>query len=184
MGKGVFPDILGPQSITTNSLTAPKQRRKLNLVCAGLTAADNPAKARTDVTLPVGAFVTVSASTSSAGEWQPTVNVADIDMLRVSSSVSGTLMTGFDVTGYPVKLEKFVTNYGTHTIELQAPAAAIGGKAYYLNEYTLRVSETVHVVWDAVSLGFRIVASSTTAHSYLLLDSVPLALDGSRLRLS
>lgn len=183
MTRGAFPDVLGPQFITANAGTPKQLRKVLNFVGTGIAGADNPGRKRYDITL-TSALQVNSLSQSNAGEWQPnagSVGTPDIDLLRVSSSVTGVILTGFDVTGTPTQAEKYIANFGTHSIDLQPPASVVGGHIYFIDSYTLRVNETVHIVYDSVSNGYRILSASASAHQYILVNGVNIAVNTNRL---
>lgn len=158
-----FPDLIGPSSVAPNGGAAVLVRRgKLNISSLGaITAVDNASRRRTDLTIPDPTFAAVTGSTSSSGEWLPAITgTATADLIRVSSSTTGTLLTGLDFTGTQLKLVKFVANIGTNSIVMQPPASAVSGHAYFANSFTLRANETVRAAWDSVSLVYRIQSTS------------------------
>jgi hypothetical protein len=178
-----FPDIIGVSALAANagaSLLVP--RGQLNILSTGVTAVDNPGRRRTDVTFPDPAFVAVTGSTSSSGEWQPAISgTANADLVRVSSSTTGTVLTGADFSGSQTKLTKFFANTGTNSIAMQPPASVVAGHAYFANSFTLRANETVRAVWDVVSLVYRIQSASVaTITDHIVLDGVFVDVDASR----
>jgi hypothetical protein len=176
-----FPDILGVSSLTANASVGVSVRKgALNIVSLGVTATDNPGRRRTDVTIPDKTLACVTGSRSSSGEWQPAiVGTEGADLVRVSSSTTGTILTGLDFSGTQIKLAKFVANVGTNTIEMQPPASPVGGHAYFANSFTLRQSETARVVWDESSLVYRIAASTAVpAADLITVDGSYITVDG------
>jgi len=178
VSKSWFPDILGPSKVGANGATAIGiRRRRLNIASSGVSAVDDPAKQRTDVTIPDPTWSVISAPTSTVGEWLPADTAfSTVDLVRVTSSVSGTLMTGLDSTSNPTKLVKYVANYGTNTITLQAPASPVVGKQYFGSTYALAANSTVRVTWDAVSLVYRLKGAPVVTDG-ILLDGDLIVLD-------
>lgn len=186
MSKTTFPDIIGPSSVAANSGSAVGIRnRVLNIVSAGITAVDNPAKRRTDLTLPDPSWNVVTATTTDDGEWLPaSLAFAAADVVRVSSSVVGTLFVGLDSNAPeedptdPTHLVKFIANVGSNTITITETESPQLGKQYYAgNDYTLGVGHTVRMTWDTVSRVYRIIGASLVT-DYILLDGVRITLDG------
>jgi hypothetical protein len=182
--KSWFPDLFGPSTVSANSAAAVSIRKKvLNVLSPGVTAVDNPTARRLDMTVPNPAWSQVDMPTSAVGEWLP-ANTAFVaaDMVRVTSSTSGTLMTGLDSTSDPTRLVKYVANYGSNTISLQPPVSPISGKQYFTGPaFALTANTTVRVVWDSVSLVYRVRGTAPVVSSAVVLDGSPLDLDSSHL---
>jgi len=187
MSKTTFPDIIGPSTVAANSGTPIGIRnRVLNLVSAGVTAVDNPSKRRIDVTLPDPAWIVVSTSTTDTDEWLPaSTTFITADVVRVSSSTTGTILVGLDSNTPeedptdPTHLVKFVANVGGNTITIDETTSPQLGKQYYSgNAYTLGPGHTVRMTWDAVDRVYRISGSAVVVHDYIVLDGVRIVLDG------
>lgn len=190
MSKTSFPDIIGPSRVAANSAADIGIRNKvLNVISAGVTAEDNPSKRRTDLTLPDAAWNVVSATTSDSGEWEP-ADLAFItaDLVRVSSSTTGTQLTGLnsntpeeDPTD-PTHLVKFISNVGSNSITIQETAFPSAGKQYYAgNAVTLGVAHTVRMTWDSVTRVYRIIGAAVVT-DYIFHDSLRIVLDGNPIR--
>lgn len=180
MSKTTFPDVIGPSSVSANGGTAVGIRKRvLNIVSAGIIAADNQPRRRTDVTLPDPTWVVVTANASLSGEWLPLLSgFAGADVVRVTSPTTGTVLTGLDSGATdPTHLVKFVANFGSNSISIAPPASPIAGKQYYTgNAYTLAVGHTVRMTWDTVTRVYRI--RGTAVSNYIIRDSIRLVIDG------
>lgn len=175
-----FPDIIGPTAVAANSGASVGIRKKvLNVISSGVTADDEPAKNRTNLRLPDATWNVVTETTSSSGEWLPADSGAvAADMVRVSSSTTGTLLTGIDTgSSDPTRLTKIIANFGSNSITIQAPASPIAGKQYYTGTaYTLDAAHAVRMIWDTVTRVYRITGASVS--SYIVLDGTRIDLDG------
>lgn len=190
MSKTSFPDIIGPSRVAANSAADIGIRNKvLNIISAGVTAEDNPSKRRTDLTLPDPTWNVVSATTTSSGEWIPqSLSFITADVVRVSSSVSGTQLTGLNSNAPeesptdPTHLVKFIANVGSQVITIQETTSPGAGKQYYSgNPVTLGVSHTVRMTWDTVDRVYRIIGAAV-ATDYIFHDSLRIVLDGNPIR--
>jgi hypothetical protein len=187
VSKSWFPDLIGPSSVSVNGGTAVRIRKKvLNILSSGVTAADNGSARRIDVTIPNPAWSQVDASTSSSGEWLP-ANSAFVaaDMVRVSSSVNGTVMVGLDTASDPVaeptRIVKYIANYGTHSITLSPPGFPLSGLRYFATTYSLTPNSTVRVTFDTVERVYRLRGAPVVT-DYILLGTSPLTIGSNRLR--
>lgn len=183
MSKTIFPDIIGPSYVSANGLAPVLVRGgKLHVIGSGA-ASDNPGARRTDLTLTGALFSTVSASIGAPGEWQPTItNLAAADLVRVSSSVSGAILTGMD-GATPTRLNKFVANIGTLGITIQPPASIVGGHAYFVNAvpYTLQPNEVVRASYDSVSGVYRIKGYVAPPSNYLVINGDHVVINANKL---
>lgn len=186
MSTTTFPDIIGPSSISANNgIAVGIRKRVLNVLSAGVTAVDNPGKRRTDLTIPSPSWSVVSTSTTDSGEWLPASSTfIGADVVRVSSSVSGTQLVGLDSNAPeedpsdPTHLVKFIANVGGQSITIQETIDPQLGKQYYTGSaYTLGVGHTVRMTWDAIDRVYRIIGSAVV-HDYILLDGARIMLDG------
>lgn len=186
MSKTTFPDIIGPSKVAANDATAIGIRNKvLNIISAGVTAEDNPSKLRTDLTLPDPTWNVVTATTADAGEWTPaSLDFITADLVRVSSSVSGTELLGLDSNTPeeeptdPTHLVKFIANVGSQSIAIHAPESPSLGKQYYSgNPVTLGASHTVRMTWDTVDRVYRIIGAAVVT-DYIFIDTIRIVLDG------
>lgn len=173
MSKTIFPDIIGPSYVSANGLTPVLVRAgKLHIIGTAAAASDNPSARRTDLSLTGALFSTVSASIGVTGEWQPTItNLASADLVRVSTSVTGVLLTGMD-GATPTRNTKFVANIGSIGITIQPPASVVGGHAYFVNTtpYTLQPNEVVRAAYDSVSGVYRIKGYVAPPSNYLVIS--------------
>lgn len=178
-----FPDIIGPTSIAANSGAAVGIRKKvLNVISTGITADDEPAKNRTNLRLPDASWNVSTATIGASGEWLPADSTfVAADMVRVSSSTTGTQLTGLDTGATdPTRLVKVIANFGSNSISIQPPASHITGKQYYSGTaYALDAGHAVRMTWDSVARVYRIVG--TTVSSYIVLDGTRVALDGNEI---
>lgn len=185
MSKSTFPDIIGPSTVAANNGTPVSIRNKvLNVISGGVTVADNPSKRRTDLTLADPTWNVVSDSTTDSGEWLPaSLTFITADVVRVSSSVSGTLLTGLDSNTPeedptdPTHLVKFIANVGAQSISIRETGAPGLGKQYYTGTpYTLGAGHTVRMTWDVVTRVYRIRGAPVAL--YIVRDGNRLVLDG------
>lgn len=181
MSKTTFPDIFGPSTVAANNGTPVTIRNKvLNVISPGVTAADNPSKRRTDLTLADPSWVVVSTSVGSSGEWLPgSSTFVGADVVRVSSSTTGTILTGISTgTDDPTHLVKFVANVGSNSLTIRPPVSPIAGKQYYAgNAYTLGVSHVVRMTWDSVTRVYRIIGTGAV-NNHIIIDGARIVLDG------
>lgn len=180
-----FPDILGPSSVSVSGGAAVLSRR-LNIVSSGVTAVDNAARLRTDLTIPNPTWSVVNETMLVAGEWYAISSGFDAaDLIRVDASNSGTTLTGIDSGADPLKLVKYVTNIGTVAFDIAAPASPpVGGRSFAFGTFrTLGIGETVRVTWDSVTRVYRIggTAVAPPVTSLIVLDGDTLALDGNHI---
>lgn len=180
MTKGWFPDIIGPTTIAANGGASVSVRaRKLNVVSAGTTAVDNPGRRRTDLTFADPTWNVVSQSVGSSGEWLPgSSTFVTADVIRLSSSTTGTILTGLSSgSDDPTHLVKFVANVGSNSLTILPPVSPIAGKQYYTGPaYTLAAAHVVRMTWDSVDRVYRILGA--VAANYIVLDGNRLVLDG------
>jgi hypothetical protein len=185
VSKGTFPDIIGPSTIAANAGTPVGIRnRVINVVSSGVTAVDNPGKRRTDLTIADPTWSVVTATTTDTGEWLPAdLAFASADLVRVSSSVSGTQLTGLDSNAPeeepsdPTHLVKFVANVGSNSISIQETEFPSLGKQYYTGPaHVLGAGHTVRMTWDVVDRVYRIKGAA--AADYIVLDGDRIVLDG------
>jgi hypothetical protein len=184
MGHGVLTDILGPWDISINGEPSYPLRKVLNVIGSAVAATDNPGRGRTDLSLGIGTLAYNSLTRSFPGEWQPlavTEGMTDLDLLRVQATVAGVIMTGFDVSGEPTQSEKYLANYGANPIELRPPTTLLGGHAYFADSYTLRINETVHLIYDSEDGVYRILGAVFSTFSYLAVGGAHLTVNGDRL---
>lgn len=174
-----FPDIIGPTTVAANGGAQVGIRKKvLNVISSGVTADDEPAKLRTNLRLPDASWNVVTETTGSSGEWLPADSgFVAADMVRVSSSTTGTLLTGLDSGATdPTRLTKVIANFGSNSITIQPPASSISGKQYYSGlAYTLDAGHAVRMTWDTVTRVYRITGVSL--RGYIMLDGTRIALD-------
>lgn len=178
-----FPDIIGPTTVAANGGAQVGIRKKvLNVISAGITADDEPAKRRTNLRLPDASWNVVTETTGSSGEWLPADSgFVAADMVRVSSSTTGTLLTGLDSGATdPARLSKVIANFGSNSISIQPPGSAIAGKQYYAGvAFTLGAGHAVRMTWDVVTRVYRIIG--VTVSSHIILDGTRIALDGNEI---
>jgi hypothetical protein len=159
------------------------RKRRLNISSTGATLADNPAKRRTDLSIPDPAWTVRSETIILSGEWLPVSTAwAGVDLVRLEADLAGSIVTGLDSgASDPTKLVKFFANVGSNSIVLRPPASPIAGKQYIAGDpYTLAPNGTVRVVWDTVTRVYRVKGTSGAppVTSLIMLGSSPLDLDG------
>lgn len=182
MSKTWFPDIIGPTKVGGDGNPAIGIRNKrLNLIGGGLSAVDNPSKRRTDLTIIPAEWNVITSSAALPGEWLPAFTpFGSASIVRVASSVTGTVLTGLDSGDDPTVYVKYIANFGTNTIEIDVPASPIAGKQYFASAYTLGVGATVRTVWDEVTRVYRL-AAAVIGTDWIILDSDYPTLDGAHI---
>ena len=182
MTRSAFPDIIGPSKVAANGGTGVGLRdRTLNIVSSGVSAADNSARRRTDLTFSDAAWSVVTVSIVTSGEFLPILTAfGTAGLVRVQSSTTGSLLTGLDSGDDPTTLVKFFGNVGSNTVTLQAPVSPVAGKQYFAagTSVALTANSTVRAVWDTVTRVYRVQTSSVVVTDYLVLDGDRIVLDG------
>lgn len=182
MTRTAFPDIIGPSKVAANGGTGIGFRKRvLNIVSSGVSAADNAARRRTDLTFSDAAWQVVTANAALSGEWLPVLTAfGTAGLVRVQSPTTGTLLTGLDSGADPTTLVKFFGNFGSNTITLQPPASPVAGKQYFAagTSVALTPNSTVRAVWDTVTRVYRVQTTAVVVGDYIVLDGDRLVLDG------
>lgn len=178
MTKSWFPDLIGPSTVAPNGGTKVRIRAGiLNVDSGGVSAVDNPARRRTDLTIDAAAWNVITANRADPGEWLPVFTPFGTASVVRLNTVGGVTLTGLDSGDDPTVAVKYIANVGSFAVDIDVPSSPVAGKQYFASAYTLALGATVRTVWDSVTRVYRIGVAAVGT-DLIILDGDYLTLDG------